>query len=199
MKKLSLIVIITTLTMFMSAAVASDFHNGWQWDNNPFRYFYGTFDMTASGSCIHSQHGYTENEVDYGWYKAIEAKPGIVYAGTTVMTGTWTFEPNGKGTYSDTIYATVTPPVSGNVVGGVRIFEDSDVPFTYKITALGYITIKEDNAPFLEYTGTVSPDRNTIILIDTPKVKPPPGVDPLPAPFWKIICNASRTLIRVDD
>jgi hypothetical protein len=198
MKRLSVIVIIATLSMFMSTAVASDFYNGWQWDNNPFRYFHGTFEMTASGSCIHSEFGF--KEVDHGWYKAIEAEPGTVYAGTTVMTGTWTFELNGKGTYSDTIYATVTPPVSGvPVVGGVRIFEDSDVPFTYKITGDGYITITEVKPPYLEYTGTVSSNRNTIILIDTPKVKPPAPAGPLPYPFWKILCNASRTLIRVNE
>jgi hypothetical protein len=159
--------------------------------------------MTASGSCIHSEKGFVE--VDHVWYKAIEAdSTGTVYAGTTVITGSWTFEPNGKGTYSDTIYATVTPPVTqptlgDPVVGGVRIFEDSDVPFTYKITAFGHITITEVNPPFLEYTGTVSPDRNTIILVDTPKVKPPDPLPPAAPPFWKILCNASRTLIRVDE
>lgn len=188
MKKFIATMIIMALCIAPTAALADDY--GW-------KRFHGTYAMTASGSCIHSQNGYTE--VDYGWYKAIEANAGTVYAGTTVWTGTWTFEQNGKGIYSDKFYATVTPPASGSVVGGVRIFEDSEVPFTYEMTAFGQITITEDNAPYLEYTGTISPDRKNIILIDTPKVKPVNPPTPPPAPWWYILCNASRTLIKVNE
>jgi hypothetical protein len=188
MKKFISTMIVLALCIAPSVALSGG--KGW-------RHFHGTYEMTASGSCIHSEKGF--EEVDHVWYKAIEAiQPGTVYAGTTVFTGTWTFEQNGTGIYSDKIYATVTPPADGSVAGGVRIFEDSEVPFTYKITSFGDIVITEVNPPFIEYTGTVSPDRKTIILIDTPKVKPIPPAPPLDAPFWYILCNASRTLIRVN-
>jgi hypothetical protein len=186
MKKLIVAMIAVSLCIAPAIALADFPLLGW-------KRIYGTYDMTASGSCIHSQNGFVE--VDHGWYKEIQAADGTVYAGTTVWIGTWNFALNGTGTYSDKYYATVTPPASDPTVkGGVRIFEDTDVHFTYKITAFGDITITEVDPPNLEYTGTISPDGSTIILVDTPKVKGPGSASP---PWWFILCNASRTLIRV--
>lgn len=188
MKKLAILVLISTLLTFTAAmALAHD-------DENNFKNFHGTYDMTASGSCIHSENGFNDIAVITPTLKFIGAKAGVVYAGTTVLKGTWTFEKNGTGTYSDKLYATVTPPPSGSITGGIRIFEDNDIPFTYNINAFGDITINEITTPFLEYTGSVSRDKKNMVLTDTPKIKGPFG-----APFWYIICNTSRTLIKVSD
>ena len=181
MKKYALV--LTVAALFLIPAITSAADNGW-------KNFAGVYEMTASGSCIHSENGY-DVDSKTGWYAA---KAGTVYAGTTVWLGTWAFEHDGTGTYSDTFYATVTPPPSGSVAGGLRIFQDNNVPFTYNITPFGDITIKEVNKPFVEYTGSVSPNKKHMVLVDTPKIK-----GPAPAPFWYIVCNASRTLIKVND
>ena len=96
MKKTTLVLFIIVLSVFISANVAVA--KGW-------KYFKGTYAMSATGSCIHSEYGYV-------WGNFIDAVvPGVVYAGTTVSNGTWVFKKDGTGTYSDTMYATVTPPV----------------------------------------------------------------------------------------
>ena len=97
MKKPTLVLMIIALSVFMSANVTLG--KGWE-------YFKGTYAMSATGSCIHSENGYV-------WGNFIDAVvPGVVYAGTTVSNGTWVFKKDGTGTYSYTMYATVTPPGS---------------------------------------------------------------------------------------
>ena len=49
MKKITLVLMIIVLSVFMSANVT--LAKGW-------KYFKGTYAMSASGSCIHSQYGY---------------------------------------------------------------------------------------------------------------------------------------------
>ena len=150
--------------------------------------FSGEYEMTASGSCIHSSAGFNKD--------TLKVLPGgVVYAGTTAWIGTWTFKSNGTGTYSDLFYATVTPPPTvppkdnDPVVGGIRTFSDDDVSFTYKINAFGDITINDGT---IEYTGRVTPDLKNIVLLDKPTIQ-----GPYPAPFWYLICNTARNLVRV--
>lgn len=184
MKKITLVLNIIVLSVFMSANVT--LANGW-------KYFIGTYAMSASGSCIHSQYGY-DPIVDYPWGQTINATPGVVYAGTTVSNGTWVFNKDGTGTYSYTMYATVTPPVqlaSCNIPGGIRIFEVNEYKFTYEVTHSGNITIQTQEGDTLE--GTISKDKKTIVLLDDPHEK---GF--IDFCFWyKIICTATRTLIRM--
>ena len=112
MKTLALIVIVAALSMVPAVTLADGIH------------FSGVYEMSASGSCIHSQDGYIEGS--NGWYSA---KPGVVYAGTTVSNGTWVFKQDGTGTYSYIMYATVTPPpvqpAACTITGGIRIFTSS--------------------------------------------------------------------------
>ena len=170
----------------------------WWWNNNPYQFIRG------SGSCIHSQNGYDYNSTS-GWYVA---KEGVVYAGTTVWNGTWVFNMDGTGKYSYVLYATVTPPVQKSpcdIPGGIRVFNSihkdengnqvNEYKFTYEITPFGDITIHAiEEGDTLE--GSISSDRNSIVLFDAPRVKGP-GADV--CPWWNIICTASRTLIKVHD
>ena len=158
--------------------------------------------MVASGSCIHSQNGYYDPD-SRGW---IAAKPGVVYAGTTVLEGVWIFtdedDDSGtmkKGTYSQTLYATVTPPprvpppAHGppvEVAGGIRVFKANNAKFTYTIVD-GDITVID--AGGIELKGTISSDLSTMTLVSANTIQ-----GPNPAPFWYTICNTARTLIKID-
>jgi hypothetical protein len=179
MKKIVYISIIAALSIIMFSAVVSAGDNGW-------KHFQGTYAMSATGSCIHSEN-------DFVWGNFIDAKPGVVYAGTTVSNGTWVFKKDGTGTYSYIMYATVTPPVQPptcDIPGGIRIFEVNDFTFTYEVTHSGNITIRTQEGDTLE--GTISKDNKTIVLLDDPHVKGP-GF----CPWYRIICTATRTLIRM--
>jgi len=189
MKRLALIVIIAALCILPVTASAGD--NGW-------KNFQGTYEMIASGNCIHSLNGFNET--------TLKANPGVVYAGTTAWIGTWKFNKDGTGTYSDKFYATVTPPPLAEtvaagvspVIGGIRTFEDNDVPFTFTVNAFGDITINEipttSNGYPVEYTGSISTDKKQMHLIDTPRIKGPFGY-----PFWSLICSTARTLMKVSE
>ena len=192
MKKFAYVMIIFALWMTPIIASAEDF-----WDN-----FEGTYRMVASGSCIHSQNGYYDPD-SRGW---ITAKPGVVYAGTTVLDGIWYFTDEideatntKKGTYSQTLYATVTPPprvpppAKGpplEVPGGIRVFTTNNASFTYTIDD-GDITVI---AGGIELKGTISSDLNTMTLLSADTIQ-----GPGPAPFWYTICNTARTLIKIGD
>jgi hypothetical protein len=179
MKKITLVLMIIVLSVFMSANVTMA--KGW-------KYFKGTYAMSATGSCIHSENGYI-------WGTFIDAVvPGVVYAGTTVSNGTWIFKKDGTGTYSYTMYATVTPPVQSptcGIPGGIRIFEANDYTFTYEVTHSGNITIETQEGDTLE--GTISRNKKTIVLLDDPHEKGPLGF----CPWYRIICTATRTLMRM--
>jgi hypothetical protein len=164
--------------------IASAGGNGW-------KNFHGTYEMSGSGSCIHSENGYTIGS--NGWYSA--NTPGVVYAGTTVSSGTWIFKKGGKGTFSYTMYATVTPPVQQPdpaILGGVRIFSGDDITFTYEITPFGDITVTTQDGDTLY--GSISIDKKSITLFDEPREKGP-GTNP----WYKIVCTATRTLIKVSN
>jgi hypothetical protein len=187
MKKLISNLIALALCIAPSLALADG--NGWM-------QFQGTYEMSASGSCLHSQNSYDLKP--NGWYVP---KDGIVYAGATVSNGTWNFNKDGTGTYSYLMYATVTPPVKTPpcpIPGGIRIFSADELSFTYKITPFGDITVKvTENGEIDTLTGSISPDKKTITLFDELRIKAPAGADT--CPWWSIMCTATRTLIKVHD
>jgi hypothetical protein len=187
MKKLALIVIVAALSMVPAVTLADGKH------------FSGVYEMSASGSCLHSENGYTIGS--NGWYSA---NSGVIYAGTTVSNGTWVFKQDGTGTYSYIMYATVTPPVQQTpcVIPGIRIFSSShkdangnivnEYTFTYDLTKSGDITILTAEGDTLE--GSISIDKKAITLFDALRIKGPGAAV---CPWWSIICAATRTLIKV--
>lgn len=195
MKKITLVLLIIILSVFISAAVALA--------KGPKR-IQGTYAMSASGSCIHSENGYDWGPIA-AWGRFINAKDtGVVYAGTTVSSGTWVFKKDGTGTYSYNMYATVTPPIqepSCPIPGGIRNFTSfhkdaagnfvDEYTFTYEIDKFGNITIDSDEGE-TEFEGSISINKKTIILLDVPWEK-----DGETCPWYKLICTATRTLIRV--
>ena len=181
MKRILAIVAVAAFSTLLSTAVASDSGQGWWWASKPFKYFQGTYEMIASGSCIHSENGYDDKH---------SPLPGKVYAGTTVATGTWIFNRGGKGTYSFTNYATILPSADATGKLGIRKFTFTDLPFTYEITPFGDITV---HAGGIDLIGSISIYRNTITLLSADNIQ---LFDP---PLWHTICNTARTLIRVSD
>ena len=191
MKKLALIVIVAALSMMPAVTLA----------DNDGKHFSGVYEMSASGSCLHSENGYTIGS--NGWYSA---NSGVIYAGTTVSNGTWVFKQDGTGTYSYIMYATVTPPsvqpASCTIFGGIRIFSSShkdangnvvnEYTFTYDMTKSGDITILTAEGDTLE--GSISIDKKAITLFDALRIKGPGAAV---CPWWSIICTATRTLIKV--
>jgi hypothetical protein len=176
MKKLAVFLMIPALAMFMVPALASA--NWYYWWG-----IQGTWEMSASGSCLHSSENYIPGA--NGWWTA---PPGSkVYAGTTVSNGTWIFK-NGEGTFSQTIYATILPGGEPSIPVAVRVLEQKDVPFTYTITRSGDITV---TVGAIALIGNVSIDNGTMTLLSANNVQE------LPAPFWFTICNTARTLIKV--
>jgi hypothetical protein len=194
MKKFAIFVLISTLLTFTAAiALAHD-------DDNGFKHFSGTYTMSASGSCIHSQNEYGPETVVWPGYSFINGG-GIVYAGSTVSKGTYVFKKDGTGTYSYTMYATVTPPVQQptcSIPGGIRIFSADDLTFTYEITPFGNITVKaiDENGEEDTLSGSISADKKTMTLFDALREK---GPGSSVCPWYNIICTATRTLIKVHD
>lgn len=206
MKKLAVLMMIPALAMLMVPALASA--NWYYWWT-----IQGTWKMSASGSCLHSELPYESGR--FGWLTAKD--DSRVYAGVTVADGTWTFVSTGwltgKGTYSQTIYATVLPggakdmPVetSPGVVElrpvrlEMRVFlpPEKPVEFNYEITPSGDITITEVNGVGVDkvkfiHRGSISADRKAMTLL-TANQPVNYGIN-LSA---NTICNFSRTLIKV--
>ena len=182
MKKIFILVVITTLTTFMAASIVSAEDNQWKYFN-PWKYFHGTYEMIASGSCLHSEKGYTTNA--QGFYTP---NSGIVYVGTTVASGTWIFKYGGTGTYSFTNYATILPGGDASIPVEVRVLERNDVPFTFVITPFGDITV---TAGGINLIGSISIDKKTMTLLSANQVQV------FGPPLWSTICNTARTLIKV--
>jgi hypothetical protein len=192
MKKLALIVIIAALSTLMSAAVASDSGHNW-WDYNPYKYFHGTYEMIASGSCSHSEAGWKGENGKFN----LEATPPLypvdpaqLYVGTTVTYGTWTFNKDGTGEYTIRNYATILP--GGSYPKDQPFLKTQDPPttkFTFVVNSFGDITV---DAAGIQIIGSISIDKNTMTLSNGNQVQ-----DFTAYKLGWAVCNSARTLIKV--
>jgi len=180
MKKLAVLLMIPALAMFMVPSLASA--NWYYWWG-----IQGTWQMSASGSCLHSSEPYSQSAAG-GW---IAPGTSNVYAGVTVANGTWIFK-HGGGTYSQRIYATILPGGDISIPVEVRVLAAKDVAFTYAITPSGDITVTQTNNGIQSF-GSISIDKKTMTLLTANNVQN------FPAPFWYTICNTERTLIKVGE
>ena len=124
-----------------------------------------------------------------------------VYVGPTVSSGTWVFNKDMSGEYTNILYAATTtppegmqppvPPAPSQTGGGIRIFDVTNVPFTYEITPSGEITVYDGD---FVYMGSISLNWSHMTLLN---VNDPPLIRSLPKPFGYTICTEARTLIRV--
>lgn len=194
MKKLAVFVMIPALAMFMVPALASA--NWYYWWG-----VQGTWEMSASGSCLHSSEPYYQNPARNNWWTAPDGSE--VYAGVTVSNGTWVFKAHGAGTYSQRIYATILPGGADSMKGvavplEVRVFpplsvaEPAPVEFTYEITPSGDITVTE-TVNGIKHYGNISKNMNSMTLLSANNVQKFGGN------FQYTICNTARTLIKVPE
>ena len=181
MKKLAVFMILPALAMFIVPVIASA-------DDDAWKNFHGTYQMTASGSCLHSSLPYFKNPDNGRWTAPIGSQ---VYAGVTVANGTWIFKHEG-GTYSQTIYATILPGGDISIPVEVRVLAAKNVAFTYAITHSGDITVTQTNNGIQSF-GSISIDKKTMTLLTANNVQD------FAAPFWHTICNTERTLIKVGE
>lgn len=198
MKKFAVLMLIPALAIFMVPVIALA-------DDDAWNGFHGKYQMSASGSCLHSSLEYFKNQSRNNWWTA--PPDSKVYVGVTVANGTWTFESTGTGRYSQTIYATILPggadtmPVQtpGGVADvavplEVRVLASAKpVEFTYEITPSGDITVTETVSGIKLY-GSISIDKKAMTLLSANNVQ-----DFGRNLFGWTICNFARTLIKVKE
>lgn len=179
MKKLTVVLIITALSVFMYAAMVSAGDKGW-------KNFHGVYEMTAKANGLNSTNGF--QQTSNGFY--IPNTDAYVWATADVAYGTWTFYRDGTGKAEGMNYAFDFPPGPPGVGPRAR-----DNPFyfefDYDITRERVITANVTfPAPLtsLEFTGRISQDRKTMTLNNTYTFLGP-----------NTIFMASRVLIWVRD
>lgn len=195
MKKVGLLLLIPAVAMLTVPVIASA-------ADGETIFIRGIYQMSASGSCLHSSLEYFQNPARNNWWTAPAGSK--VYAGVTVANGTWAFERNGTGTFSQTIYATILPGGADSMpvqISGVtqdvpvplevRVLAQNNVPFTYEMTPSGDITVTTGG---IELMGSVSIDKKTITLLSANNVQ-----DFGRNLFGWTICNFARTLIKVKE
>ena len=182
MKRLAAVVMTIAVATFMAAVMASA--------QEAAITIQGTYAMTASGSCLHSEMPYYKGDHDR-WTVPLGSQ---VYVGVTVANGTWIFKNDGTGSFSQTIYATILP--GGHVPVPVIPVEVRVLPgsgtFTYEIKSTGDITVTLPSK--IKLIGGIAIDKNTMTLMSANDVQAN-----LKAPFWNTICNMERTLIKVSE
>ncbi len=160
MRRITLVLMISLLSIFVSAAVVIA-------DGKDGKRFSGVYEMIARGNALISTTGFTKT--DNGW---IANAGGQVWGTIDMAYGTWIFERDGTGTVEGKNFAFDLPP--GNPVHGVRA-RDNDVymEFEYYVSSGGAISISVTypNEPppgndltMLDMEGMVSQDRKTITL-----------------------------------
>lgn len=182
MKRIILILIVGACFMLTFSGIASAQQDG-KWGA-----IRGTYEMIATGSCIHAQ-GFTGT--------GTVADPFIptgttVYAATTLAQATWTFDGSGTATFKGENFATIFP---GGVGQGALERENpiatptgDPLHFDYLVDGHGWIsgTVREMG---IALEGRVSKDHK-IISLNNGGQKQFSGT---------AICNYGRLLFRVMD
>ena len=193
MKRITLILVTTAFAVFMFAAGVSA-------DGKKHRGLKGVYNMSASGSCLHSKLGFTPVGNKFVPRTPDDGEVPVVWAASANPTGIWIFKPNGTGSAEGINYIIDFPPgspsdfpsaFSGSIAPKVRDTPFKIKEFTYEITHNGRIIVKVIPGIF-ELEGMVSLNRKTITLLSANQFFGP-IVNNRPT----AICNFSRVLIRV--
>jgi hypothetical protein len=202
MKKLALIGIIAALSTLMTVAMTSawDEHIDW-WA------LQGTYEMIATGSCLHSTNGF--DEVLPG--PAFVPKAGsTVWGATTTAVATWVLYYDGTGYIAGINYPIDFPPGSPGPPGGSAWgprARQAGLNYDIKYHASGNdITFEvflpaSIDPPRAQYTvkigeweGSVSFAKQTITV---PTVNQVFNLTTSAPPLYWAVCNTARVLIRV--
>jgi hypothetical protein len=178
MKKLAVVVMMPALVIFMAATASAGGHH--------WGYIQGTYEMVATGSCIHSTEGFSFSGSGTPLEPTIATPLGSYFTSAYVGQGTWTFEGDGTGTMQVT-QSCILPDRATQAV----VPPDSSPPtaFRYRFEEDGTIIVTIP-AFFLELSGRISSDHKTMTLVSAMQNQPL-------GPTKHQICDIARVLIRV--
>jgi hypothetical protein len=194
MKKLAMLLMIPALAMFMVPALASA--NWYYWWS-----IQGSYEMVATGGCIHSKDGFTHNDTNTIW----TATGSNWWTSTYVGHGTFTFDLGRSNDYPG--YATGTMKVTqscahsnGQVIQNAApppVLNLETFPLYWKIENDGDITVKIPSVG-LELSGKMSMDRMSMTLVSMNQLQHVynPATTP-PTFLYDQVCVISRVLFRV--
>jgi hypothetical protein len=201
MKKLALILIIAGLSTLMSLGITSaKVKEGWG-------AIQGTYEMVATGSCLHSTLGFIEDATGTVLGPPFIPKPGsIVWGATTMAEATWVFYPDGTGYFTglnnpiDFPPGSPGPPPTGPSWGPRA--RQGGIGNDIKFHLSGSDIIIELYAPGTdtkigELVGQVSLDKKTLIIPSANVVYNFTGFEPPTSALYWAVCNTARVLIRV--
>jgi len=184
MRRLALLLMIPALAMLMVPALASA--NWYYWWG-----IQGTWEMVATGGCVHSQSDFTFDPGTATW-----TPTGVYSTSIYVGQGTFTFDAAPSSVYPG--YRTGTMTVTNSCVYSNGLVNQKVVPpltsgletfpLHWKIEDDGAITVQIPNVG-LEGSGRVSLDHMSMTLVSTMQKQGAPGAYQ--------ICNISRVLFRV--
>jgi hypothetical protein len=191
MKKLSLIVIIAALFSFMSVGIAS------AKDKDQSRGgIQGTYEMIATGSCLHSPSGFEETTDTLGNPLYVPNDSEGVWGATTSAVGTWKFYSHGTGHADIWNYPIDFPPGSDswgprarsqNLVYDTKYQVHKDVIIIKLYVPDG--TFSQQRG---ELVGSVSLDKKTLTIPTELQYINFGG-----PPLYTAVCNVMRILIQV--
>ncbi len=195
MKKLGSIVMMLAIASFVTATIAFA-------QNVPPGSVHGTYELFATGTCLHSAAAFTLTP------STIPDDPATAYdvntkLGTAVGANTWVSSYMGRGAFTFHGDGTGTMRVTqscilpvGELSGMLDQKLTPPIAFSYWLAEGGIITVHIPIAPIkLWLTGTLSPDHKTMTLASTMQEQ---SVGTEGAPHFQV-CTIHRILFRAGE
>lgn len=209
MKKLALAVMLAALSTLLTPAIAPawDEHFGW-W------VMHGSYEMTATGSCLHSTKGFDEIQGPPGspGPTYVPKSDSTVWGATTTTVATWVLYKDGTGYIAGINYPIDFPPGSPGPPSGLpwgARARQGWVNYDLKYHLNGsdiffevFLPADPNSVPprakyaikIGDWEGSVSLDKQTIII---PTVNQVFDLTKSAPALYYAICNSARVLIRV--
>jgi hypothetical protein len=196
MRKLAVLAMMIAIAAVMVAPMASaDEHHHW-WG------IHGTWEMVATGSCLHSTEPFSFNFPPTGTggegtiAKPFVATPhGNFFISYFLGEGTWRFDRNGKGTMQVTQYCMYPDKVTQALMPSTPVAIDGvpleTLPFEYEVEDQT-IKVTVGFPVYLTLVGKISSDQNTITLFSTMQ-------EQNGGPTGHQVCNIGRILSRLSE
>ena len=196
MKKLAMLMVIPALVMFMVPAVATA--NWYHWWG-----ILGTWEMVATGGCIHAPQGFNYTEANRTW--------------TAIGTDWWTSIYVGQGTFKFDVALSTNPSYPGYRTGTMKVTQNcvhsygaviqnvipppplnmETFPLYWHIEDDGAITVQIPNVG-LELSGKIAMDYMSMTLVSMNQLQV--VKDPSTGAFrYYQVCPISRVLSRVKE
>lgn len=180
MKKIVALMMIPVLALSMAVVASAGGHH--------WGFIQGTYEMVATGSCIHSSGGFNFSGSGTPLDPTIAAPIGSYWASVYVGQGTFTFESDGTGTMRVT-QSCILPDKATQATAPPESADPG--PFSYQFSENGTIIVTIP-AVGLELSGRLSQDHKTMTLVSAMQYQPL-------GPTGHQICDIARVLIRVKD